>query len=133
MVAVTASHLRMSRYYLSYAHQHKGDWQALDGAQFDQIRRGWQAASEGCAGLALDEQVGLISGYLNALDGYLEGHGLWTDLLSWNLRGLTAVHAIGNEALIGGLLHDIGLCHQHLGQYATTKDYFQQALTVWWP
>ena len=33
--------LRMVQYYLDYARQHKHDWQALDGAQFEQIQRGW--------------------------------------------------------------------------------------------
>lgn len=37
---MTTAALRTSRYYLAYARQHKDNWQALDGAQFEQIRRG---------------------------------------------------------------------------------------------
>ncbi len=55
----------MTRYYLAYARQHKDDWQALDGAQFAQIRRGWVVASEGCTGLTVEDQANLIFGYLN--------------------------------------------------------------------
>lgn len=120
----------MTRYYLSYARQHKDDWQALDGAQFVQIQRGWAVASEGCAGLTTDEQVNLIFGYLNALDGYLERRDLWAELLGWNQRALAAAQSIGNEALVGGLLNDIGLCHQHLGQYEEARVIFERALAV---
>ncbi|MGB3061519.1 MAG: tetratricopeptide repeat protein, partial [Anaerolineae bacterium] len=120
----------MTRYYLAYARQHKDDWQALDGDQFAQIRRGWTVASEGSAGLTADEQVNLIFGYLNALDSYLERRGLWADLLTWNGRALTAAQGIGNEALVGGLLNDIGLCHRHLGRYGEAREIFEQALAV---
>ena len=120
----------MTRYYLTYARRHQDDWQALDGAQFAQIRRGWAVASEGCPGLTADEQVNLIFGYLNALDGYLERRGLWAELLAWNQRALAAAQGIGNEALAGGLLNDIGLCHRHLGRYEEARDYFEQALAV---
>ena len=30
---MTTAHLRMARYYLVYARQHKDDWQALDGVR----------------------------------------------------------------------------------------------------
>ena len=53
---MTTARFRMTRYYLAYARQHKDDWRALDGAQFEQTRREWAAASEGCAGLTPDEQ-----------------------------------------------------------------------------
>ena len=115
--SMISARLRMARYYLAYARQHKDNWQALDGAEFAQIRRGWAVASEGCVGLTADEQANLIFGYLNALDGYLERRGLWAELLAWNQRALAAAESIGNEALVGGLLNDIGLCHRHLGQY----------------
>ena len=98
---MTTAHLRMTRYYLAYARQHKDDWRALDGEQFAQIRRGWTMASEGCAGLTANEPVNLIFGYLNALDGYLERRGLWAELLTWNQRALVAAQSIGNEALGG--------------------------------
>jgi len=62
---VNTAHRRMTRYYLAYARQHKDDWQALDGAQFAQIRRGWVVASEGCTGLTVEDQANLIFGYLN--------------------------------------------------------------------
>jgi hypothetical protein len=41
---MTRAQLRMSRYYLAYARQHKDASQALDNAQFEEIRCKWSRA-----------------------------------------------------------------------------------------
>ena len=52
---------------------------------------------------------------------------MWAELLAWNQRALAAAQSIGNEALVGGLLNDIGLCYRHLNQYAVGLGLLAQA------
>ena len=75
----------MAQYYLQYARQHKEDWQALDGAQFEQIQRGWAAIAEGPFGLELQEQARMVIGYLNAMNDYFERRGFWRTTLALSL------------------------------------------------
>lgn len=69
-------------------------------------------------------------GFLNALNEYLEKHGLWDEYRRWIERSIEMVRVLGDNALFGGLLNDLGLCYRQLGQPALAVKYFEQCLEI---